>query len=597
MKSFSFHRFFIATVLFLVALCLIAGAQSLRAEYPAPVESDKQMVVSAQALASQVGVEILNRGGNAIDAAVATAYALAVVHPCCGNLGGGGFMTLHLAETKENIFINFREKAPLAARPDMFLDADGNVDSTLSRNSYLAVGVPGTVLGLDTALETYGTLSRQDVMAPAIALARDGYVLTQADADIFAYGAEAFATEPNVAEIFLPGGQPPQAGDTLVQEKLAKTLSMIAEDGPDAFYRGAIADALVQAHQENGGLFTAEDLDGYHVDITEPVRCDYRGFMIHAAPPPSSGGTTLCEILNIIEAYPLSYLGFNSAQSLHYMAEAMRHAYVDRNNLLGDPDFIENPLPTLLSKDYAAAIRREISPYRAGDSSRLGPGTPPHEGDNTTHLSVVDSQGNAVSLTFTINSYFGSKRMAEDTGFFLNNEMDDFTAKPGAPNLFGLVQGARNAIAPGKRPLSSMNPTIVTKDDEVFLVLGSPGGSRIITITLQGILNVIDHGMNISEAVNSPRVHHQWLPDAISHEPRAFTRDTAEILVRMGHRLSERRPWGALEAIMIVPEDGIPAADGPSAGLDDSTLGNYKKPGMIYGVNDSRRPAGAALAE
>lgn len=436
-------------------------------------------------------------------------------------------------------------------------------------------------------------------MAPAIGLARDGYILSQSDADIFAFGAEAFAAQPNVAAIFLKDGQTPQAGARLVQENLAKTLSMIAAEGPDAFYRGPIAEEIVAANQANGGLITAEDLAGYTVQEAEPLYCTYRGFQVAAAPPPSSGGTTLCQILTVLEAYPLGDFGFNSAQTIHTMVEAMRHAYVDRNHFLGDPDFVANPLSRLLSQAHAQAIRDAIDPDRAGDSSAIGPDSPPHkESEDTTHLSVVDRDGNAVAMTVTINSYFGSKRMAGGTGFFLNNEMDDFTAKPGAPNMFGLVQGAQNAIAPGKRPLSSMNPTIVSHDGKPFLVLGSPGGSRIITITLQGILNVIDHGMNISEAVNAPRIHHQWLPDVIYLEPRAFTRDTAEKLEAMGHELKTRRPWGAMEAIMIVPEDGVPLpSSAPSdGGLDDSSKSDYRAPGMIYGVNDNRRPAGAAIA-
>ncbi|HZS82234.1 MAG TPA: gamma-glutamyltransferase [Stellaceae bacterium] len=563
------------------------------AAVPPPVEAANGMVVSAQRLASQVGVDILKQGGNAVDAAVAIGYALAVVHPCCGNLGGGGFMTIRLADGRET-FLNFREKAPLAATETMYLDAKGDVVPGRSTRGYLAVAVPGTPLGFETALRKYGTMPRAAVMAPAIALARDGFVLGQGDADILEVGAKAFAAEPNVAAIFLDHGRPYRAGERLVQADLAATLERIARDGPDAFYRGPIAAAIVKASQEHGGILTAADFATYTVEEEAPVRCAYRGYTIVSAPPPSSGGTTLCEILGVLEPYDLGALGFHSAAGVHLMVEAMRHAYFDRNSALGDPDFVANPVARLLSPAHAAAIRAAIEEARATPSSELRPGAPPYEGTETTHYSVVDKEGNAVAVTYTINAYFGAKVIAGDTGFFLNDEMDDFTAKPGVPNMFGLVQGKANAIRPGKRPLSSMAPTIIEKDGRAFMVVGSPGGARIITITLETILNVLDHGMNIAEAVDAPRIHHQWLPDIVDAEPLALSPDTAQRLLEMGYRIEVQRPWGSAAAILVGPPEPAAAA-APAAGGDDSVHGGAPMPGALYGASDPRQPAGAAI--
>ncbi len=573
----------------LLAALLLAVPGTADAISPPPVEAASGMVVSAQHLASEVGAAILKQGGNAVDAAAAVGYALAVVHPCCGNLGGGGFATLRLADGKETFF-NFREKAPLAATQTMYLDANGEVVPRLSLDGYMAVGVPGTVLGLDTMLQRYGTMARQRVMAPAIDLAEKGYILTRGEADILATGAEGFAKEPNVAAIFLNDGKPWRAGDRLVQSNLAATLKAIAKDGPDAFYKGAIADTVVAASEAHGGILSKADFAGYTVAETKPVRCSYRGYDIASAPPPSSGGATICEILSILEGYPMAFLGYHSADSVHYMTEAMRHAYVDRNFRLGDPAFVNNPLGLLLSKDYAAKIRALIDPVMATKSEDVRPGVPPHEGTETTHYSIVDASGNAVAVTFTINAYFGAGVIAGDSGFFLNDEMDDFTIKPGTANLFGLVQGTANAIAPGKRPLSSMSPTIVTRDGKPFLVIGSPGGSRIITIVLQAIVNVIDYGMNVREAVDAPRIHHQWLPDKLFVEPRALSPDTAKLLALRGYQIEEQKPWGAAEAIMVAPaaEKGTAAAVPPAAG-------EGLPPGTLEGANDDRRPAGAAV--
>jgi gamma-glutamyltranspeptidase / glutathione hydrolase len=556
-----------------------------------PVTAAKGMVVTSQHIASEVGVQVLQDGGNAVDAAVAVGYALAVTNPCCGNIGGGGFATLHLADGR-GIFINFREKAPLGATENMYLDVKGEVVPDLSLKGYLAVGVPGSVLGLDTMLQKYGTMTREKIMAPAIKLADEGFVLTQGDADILAASAKSFADQPNVAAVFLNGGQAWKAGDLFVQKNLAKTLSLISKNGTDAFYKGAIADAVVAASAANGGILSKKDFESYTVTETAPVRCNYRGFELISAPPPSSGGTAVCEILNIIEGYPMAELGFHSAAGIHYMVEAMRHTFVDRNFQLGDPDFVKNPLERLLSESYAGEIRAKIDAAKATSSKDVQPGVAPHEGMQTTHFSIVDPAGNAVSVTYTLNALFGAKVIAGDTGFFLNDEMDDFTVKPGVANLFGLVQGKTNVIAPGKRPLSSMSPTIVTRDGKTFMVLGSPGGSRIITIVLEVIQNVVDHGMNIQEAVDAPRIHHQWLPDQITVEPFALSADTAKVLTDMGYKIVEQAPWGAAEAILIGPPVD-PAAVQPATS-NDAMAASKPVPGRLYGAHDDRRPAGSA---
>ncbi|HLR47023.1 MAG TPA: gamma-glutamyltransferase [Deinococcales bacterium] len=549
----------------LLSLCAAGFAKA-----PAPVQAENGMVVTAQHLASQVGLDVLEAGGNAVDAAVAVGYALAVTLPSAGNIGGGGFMLVHL-EDGQDIFINFREKASLDATADMYLDDDGEVIPGASTGTYLGVGVPGTVMGLEHAREEYGTMTREELLEPAIKLARDGFELVQGD-DVLTAPLDAFRAEENVAAIFLNDGDRWQIGDTLVQSQLADTLQLISDEGPDAFYRGAIAEAIVEASDENDGILTMEDFENYEIAEYEPVRCDYRGYEIVSAPPPSSGGATICLIMNVLEEYPLGYLGFNSAQTVHYMVEAMRHAYVDRNSYLGDPEFIDNPLDRLLDKDYAAEIREQISSGRATASEDVAPGTPPHEGTETTHYSIVDSDGNAVAVTYTINLGYGVKKIAGDTGFFLNNELDDFTSKPGVPNAFGLVQGEANAVGPGKTPLSSMSPTLVNKDGDIFMVTGSPGGARIITITLESILNVIDHGMDVQAAIDAPRIHHQWLPDTIYAEPFALSRDTQRLLEQMGHTIDDSGTWGVAEAILVDPETGL-----------------------LHGAHDSRRPAGSAL--
>jgi gamma-glutamyltranspeptidase/glutathione hydrolase len=444
-------------------------------------------------------------------------------------------------------------------------------------------------------LRRYGTMTRAQVMAPAIKLADEGFILDQGDVDILETSTAKFAAQPNVARTFLNQGKPWKVGERFVQKDLARTLRLIADKGPDAFYKGEIADAVVAASRANGGILSKKDFEDYDVTEMDPVRCNYRGFELISAPPPSSGGIAICQILNILEGYPLSQLGFNSAQTIHYMVEAMRHAYVDRNFLLGDPAFVKNPTERLLSKEYAGQIRAKIDPFKAATSKDVQPGVPPHEGTETTHYSIVDAAGNAVSVTYTINALFGAKVIAGDTGFFLNDEMDDFTVKPGVANLFGLVQGKTNAIAPGKRPLSSMSPTVVTKDGQTFLVIGSPGGARIITITLETVLNVIDHGMNIQEAVDAPRVHHQWLPDTVYIEPFALSADTRKVLTEMGYGFTQQTPWGAAEGILLGPKQPIGLGGGPQPGNNDAMAGGRTVPGALYGANDNRRPAGAAV--
>ena len=577
----------------IIALLVIGCGTAPAASRP-PATGEEGMVVRSQRLASEVGAEILRGGGNAVDAAVAVGYALSVVNPCCGNIGGGGFATLRLADGRD-VFLNFRERAPLAATESMYLDGKGEVIENLSLKGYKAVAVPGTVLGLDTLLARYGRMPRDAVMAPAIRLAAEGFVLDQGDADILARAAKDLAKDPTAATIFFHDGKPLGAGARLTQKDLAASLSAIAAGGPDAFYKGRIAASIVEASAAGGGILSLEDFASYTVTEEPPVRCTYRDYLIISAPPPSSGGTTICQIMNILEGYPLAEFGWHSAKSVHVMAEAMRHAFVDRNFSLGDPAFVKNPLDRLLSEGYAAEIRAAIDMGKAARSTDVQRGTPPHGGTQTTHYSVVDGAGNAVAVTYTVNALFGAGVIAGNTGFFLNDEMDDFTIKPGTANLFGLVQGQANAIAPGKRPLSSMSPTIVLREGKPFMVLGSPGGSRIISIVVQVLLNVIDHRMTIQEAVNAPRIHHQWLPDQITVEPFALSPDTKAILEAMGHKIVVQSEWGAAEAILIGPEAAEEA--GPADSGNDAMAKRKPVPGLRYGGHDDRRPSGGVAAE
>lgn len=547
--------------------CLVANATT-----DVPKTAGKNgVVVTTQQEASKIGLQILAEGGNAIDAAVAVGYALAVADPCCGNLGGGGFMTIHLADGTET-FINFREKAPLAATADMYLDERGKVVERSSRDGYLAVGVPGTVKGLNYALDKYGTMNLQQVISPAINLAENGFVLGQGDVDIFKRGKKKLE-DPSVANIFLNNGKDTyKVGDTLVQKDLANSLKAIAQKGTEAFYQGSISSQIVAASEANGGILSEADFSQYEIGEYEPIRCNYRGYEVISSAPPG-GGTTVCQMLNILSGYDLKQLGWRTSQSLHYMLSAMLFAFADRNTYLGDPDFVDNPTDRLLSPEYAESIRAQIPENKAIDPQTVYANQLISEGTNTTHYSIVDGRGNAVAVTYTINSYFGAGVIAGDTGILLNNEMDDFTAKVGEPNQFGLVQGENNKIEPGKRPLSSMSPTIVTKDDKVVLVTGSPGGSTIPTTVMQVITNFIDYDMNITQAVNSPRIHYQGLPDRVLTEPYAIKPEIVRDLILKGYNITPLTKWGAAESISIDPQTGL-----------------------LQGANDIRKPAGAAVA-
>lgn len=540
---------------------------SVNAQVTSEAVGKNGAVVSTQAEASQVGLQVLKDGGNAIDAAVAVGYALAVTDPCCGNLGGGGFMLAHLADGTET-FINFRETAPLKADRQLYQDEKGNLIEGLSTEGYLAVGVPGTVKGLNYALEKYGTMQLERVIEPAIDLAENGFVLQQGDVDIFDAGKKRLR-QPNVAEIFLQDDRTYQAGDTLIQADLANTLRAIADGGTDAFYQGEIAEKVVAASQENNGILSLEDFANYQVEEYVPVSCDYRGYRVISAPPPG-GGTTVCQMLNILSGYDLQQLGWKTPQSLHHLFSSMLLAFGDRNRYLGDPEFVDNPVDKLLSAEYAADLRDKIA-FEAIDPESVYTDIQ-REGSNTTHYSVVDKAGNAVAVTYTINSYFGAGVIAPGTGFLLNNEMDDFTTKLGEENQFGLRQGEANIIEPGKRPLSSMSPTIVTQDDRVHLVTGSPGGSTIPTTVLQIVTNVIDYGMKLNEAVNTPRLHYQGIPDRVLSEPQAISPETFRGLKLRGYSILPFMKYGAAESILV-----------------DSD-------GTITGVNDLRKPAGKAIA-
>ena len=564
---------------FLLAATLALCGLPAKAASPAPVSAANGMVVSAQHHATEVGVAVLREGGNAVDAAVAVGYALAVVYPAAGNLGGGGFMTLQLADGSAH-FIDFRETAPAAVHAQSFLDAEGKPIAGASTLGHRAVAVPGTVAGLELARMRFGSLSRRRLVAPAIRLAQRGFDLDAGDVAMIAYAADDLRRDPEAARIFLSAdGSVPRPGHRLRQPELARTLRRIARHGQEGFYRGPIAEALARASQAGGGWISTADLASYRAIEREPVRCRYRGYEIVSAPPPSSGGVILCELLAILEGYPLAEHGFGSAQATHWMIEAMRHAYVDRNHYLGDPEFVSNPVTALIAPEHAAAIRAAIDDRKAGDSAALSPGKPPHEGSHTTHYSIADADGNVVAVTYTLNDWFGAKVTATGTGVLLNNEMDDFATAPGTPNLYGLVEGKANAVAAGKRPLSSMTPTLVNRGGKPFMVVGTPGGSRIITAVLHTLVNVIDHGMDIQQAVDAPRFHQQWQPPETNVEPFALSPDTRRLLEAMGHRFGGPQPENHVAAILI----GAPARDAAPI------------PGMrFHGANDPRRGTGLA---
>ncbi|MCZ4059937.1 gamma-glutamyltransferase [Pantoea sp. LMR881] len=538
-----------------------------------PVKAQHGMVASVDAMATQVGVDILRQGGNAVDAAVAVGFALAVTHPQAGNLGGGGFMLLRTASGRTTA-IDFREMAPGRASRDMFLDKQGNADSKLSLTSHLASGTPGTVAGFALAAQKYGTLPLSKLLQPAIKLARDGIVVNDALADdLKTYGTEVLLSHANSKAIFFkPDGKPWQKGDRLVQKNLARSLQLIAQQGPEAFYQGEIAAEIAGEMARNNGLINKADLAAYRAVERKPVSGTYRGYEVFSMPPPSSGGIHIVQILNILENFDLAKMGFGSADAMQIMAEAEKYAYADRSEYLGDPDFVKVPQQALTSKAYAKSLAQQIDVAKARPSSEIKPGKlAPYESNQTTHFSVVDSKGNAVAVTYTLNTYFGSGIVAGNSGILLNNEMDDFSAKPGTPNVYGLVGGEANAVQPAKRPLSSMSPTIVAKEGKTWLVTGSPGGSRIITTVLQMVVNSIDFGMNVAEATNAPRFHHQWLPDQLRVE-KGFSPDTLRLLENKGQHVKVLPAMGSTQSIMIGPDGMLYGASDPRS-VDDLSAG------------------------
>ena len=568
----------------LMSFTVVQGAQAAPASAPPvsygvdsdtfhPVKAQHGMVASVDAIATRVGVDILKQGGNAVDAAIAVGFALAVTHPQAGNLGGGGFMLLRTAAGRTTA-IDFREMAPARASRDMFLDKQGNADSKLSLTSHLASGTPGTVAGFALAAQKYGTLPLSTLLAPAIKLARDGIIVNDALADDLAtYGKENLINHDNSRAIFYKAdGQPYQKGDRLVQKNLAHSLQLIAQQGPDAFYKGKIADEIAAEMAQHGGLIGKADLAAYRAVERKPVSGSYRGYEVFSMPPPSSGGIHIVQILNILENFDLAKWGFGSADAMQVMAEAEKYAYADRSEYLGDPDFVKVPQQALTSKAYAKTLAQQIDVNKARPSADIKSGKlAPYESNQTTHFSVVDKDGNAVAVTYTLNTYFGSGVVAGNSGILMNNEMDDFSAKPGTPNVYGLVGGEANAIQPAKRPLSSMSPTIVAKDGKTWLVTGSPGGSRIITTVLQMVVNSIDFGMNVAEATYAPRFHHQWLPDQLRVE-KGFSPDTLRLLEAKGQHVKVLPAMGSTQSIMIGP-DGMRYGASDPRSVDDLSAG------------------------
>ncbi|MGA0241909.1 MAG: gamma-glutamyltransferase [Candidatus Marinamargulisbacteria bacterium] len=530
-----------------------------------PVVARHGMVASQEHHATNVGLAILKKGGNAVDAAVAMGFALAVTHPQAGNLGGGGFMIIHMATPQQTIALDFRETAPATAHRNMFLNPSGNVDTTQSRFSSLASGVPGTVHGLLTALTTHGTMPRSTVLSPAIHLAKQGFLVSPTLAHSLKRAQPRLMKDPYISTIFYPHGQPYRAGDRLIQKDLSATLTHILHRGIQGFYDGPNAQKWHDFMKRHGGAITPSDLKNYTSVFRQPIQIMYRGHAIYSMPPPSSGGIIMGQLLQLMAPYPLRAWGHNSAKTMHVMTEAMQQVYADRAEWLGDTDHVDVPVNELLSPSYLAHRQKNISLTRHTPSQKTTHGTP-NESDETTHYSVVDRWGNAVSVTTTLNFSYGSGRAIPGTGVLLNNQMDDFSAKPGVPNAYGLIGTTRNAIAPHKRMLSSMTPTIVLKDNQVFLVTGSPGGSRIITTVTQIISHVIDHNMTIAEATAAPRFHHQWWPDELRIEP-GFSNDTLNILRNMGHTIVVKPVMGSTQSIL-------------------------KQNGWLYGASDPRTPSG-----
>ena len=565
------------TAFALLVICFLPAVAREGYVPPAPdtvhaVAAEHGLVVAQEKTAARIGADVLKQGGNAVDAAVATGFAMAVTYPRAGNIGGGGFMMIHLAGRNEDIAIDYREMAPAAITRDIFLGADGKPDPVKSRDAALGIGVPGTVAGLALALEKYGSgkFTLAQLLQPAIALARDGFTVADDLADTLPNAYPRLGKWPASAKIFArPDGGSLQEGDHLVQSDLAATLSAVAARGPRGFYEGAVAEKLAQAVPDAGGIMTADDLKKYQAVVRTPVRGTYRGYDIISMPQPSSGGVVLIETLNILEGFNLGEMKQGSAPSLHLLIEAMKRGYADRARYLGDPDFVNAPIATLVAKDYAARQRAGIDPDRVTpmtDASLVQP----HEGHNTTHFSVVDALGNAVSNTYTLNFSYGVGLVADGTGVLLNNELDDFTAAPGASNAFGLVGYEANLPGPGKRPLSSMTPTIVMKDGKVVLVTGTPGGSRIISTVLQVIVNVIDYKMDIAAAVAAPRLHHQWMPDEVRAEP-GFPEDVLAALRTMGHRVMDSGGYSSANSILVTANGLLGAADPRTRGAEAAT--------------------------
>ena len=542
-----------------------------------PVRSKKGMVVSASPIASEVGAKILGRGGNAVDAAVAVAFALAVTYPTAGNIGGGGFMVIHDATTGKDVAIDYREKAPTRAERDMYLNEDGDVVAGLSTKGHLGVAVPGTTAGLLLALERYGTLGRATVMAPAIRLAAEGFPVSFHLSQSLGRAVERLGRHAESRRIFLRNGHPFEEGEILTQPELAATLVRIAAEGRDGFYGGETARLLVDEMRRGGGLISLEDLKAYQAVERAPVRGNYRGYEIVSMPPPSSGGTVLIEMLNMIEMTDVASLGHHSSAYVHVVAEAMKRAFADRARYMGDPDFGVVPVAGLTSKEYARERWASFDEDETTPARELAEADPfGFESEETTHFSVVDANGSAVSNTYTLNFGYGSGVTVQGAGFLLNNIMDNFASKQGVPNAYGLIQGEANAIAPGKRPLSSMTPSIVLEEGEVRLVTGTPGGPTIINTVLQTILNVIDFGFDVQEAVDGPRFHHQWLPDRIDYEKRALVSDVLDALASKGHATNERGLIGDAQAIYVDPQTGMrtggsdPRRGGAAVGQKDS---------------------------
>lgn len=550
------RKFLFALLIFILCVNPIGAEPILSGSRSVPVEGKNGMVVTSHTIATEVALDVLKKGGNAIDAAVTAGFALAVTQPRSGNIGGGGFMLISSEKNQEVVSIDYREKAPAAATKDMFLDNEGAADPELSRFSRSAAGVPGTVAGLVTALEKYGTITLSEALAPAIELAEKGFVVTPRFSNgVKSESKRLLKYEAGEKKFLKKDGSFYEPGDIFIQPDLAKTLRRIAHRGSAGFYAGETAELIVAEMKKGNGLITLEDLKNYQPKIRKPVHGTYRGYDIYSMGPPSSGGVHIIQILNILEKYPITNLGHLSAKNIHLMSEAMKRAYADRAEYLGDSDFVKVPIDGLSSKEYAATLRAEIDPHFASNSLDIRFGAPSnYESHETTHFSIVDRYGNAVSNTYTINFSYGSGIVVSGAGFLLNNEMDDFSAKPDTPNAYGLIGGEANKIEAHKRMLSSMSPTIVKKNGKNFLVTGSPGGSRIITTTLQVIMNAIDHQLNPQVAVNAPRIHHQWLPDEIRIE-QGISPDTVRLLRSMGHKVIEKKSMGASQTILI-GEDG-----------------------------------------